>query len=241
MPRVCRSRSLLCDNVWQKGLPRASRLTYLWPVKKQRAWSRICRSLAVICSSIEIAFAGWTAELLADQPSPLQVLHEEFRKRAAGQGPSGARWLWGILILLGLVLVAAVVMWLVERFRQRRPYFSRTLLFAELCFLHRLTLSESLFLWRWTGQERIRPRARVFCEPELWRGKIGHPATNSAAIPPQTRWDTLYRRLFGDLLPDAVAAASEVTPTNRWQEAERLAASATYQVSPVAEQPPVEV
>lgn len=240
VPGIRRAGSVVPDAVWRKGWRRTKCLTHLWPVGK-RAWSRFCRYLAVTCSSIGIACTGWAAELWADQPSPLQVVHEEFRRRAAGQGPSGARWLWGILLLLGLVLVAAALMWLVEQFRQRRPYSSRTMLFVELCWLHRLNLSESLFLWRWTGRERIRPRARIFCEPELWQGKIGHLATNSAEIPPQSRWRALYHHLFGNILPDAGPPASEFTPADRGQDAEHLATSAADQVSPAEEHPPVEV
>lgn len=165
-------------------------------------------ALVLLLGSVTYADAG--------QSRPLEALREEFQRRAAGTNASHSNLAWILGVVAVVITVVILVSWVVNYFQQRRPYFSYTLLFLELSWVHKLKLKDILLLWRWTSQERIRPRAQIFVDPGLWQDKI-NPVLAAAGSPiHQTEWDRLYARLFGTLvLSNAPADSTGTSAANR--------------------------
>ncbi|MGQ9504253.1 MAG: hypothetical protein ACUVQG_03715 [Thermogutta sp.] len=151
----------------------------------------------------------------AQQRRALEAMRREFQRRAAGDNTTSGYLGWVLGGFVVFVAVIVIVSWVVNRFRERRPYFSHTLLFLELSCVHKLKLRDILFLWKWTSRERIRPRALIFVDPALWENKINPALVAAGAAIPQTEWDRLYARLFGNLvLPNTITEAAGATSVN---------------------------
>jgi len=135
--------------------------------------------------------------------TPLEILHQEFRRRATRSDTDHTALLWGLAVFVGLVVVLMVIAWLINYFQQRRPYFSHTLLFLELCCVHRMRIKDILLLWKWTSRDKIRPRSLIFVDPGLWQSKLDHNLLNVTAgsVAAQTTWNRLYTQLFGAFVP----------------------------------------
>jgi len=155
---------------------------------------------ASVLTTALVLLLGSTTHADAGQSRPLEALREEFQRRAAGTNVSHTNlgWISGVIaVVIGVIILGS---WVVNHFQQRRPYFSYTLLFLELSWVHKLKLKDVLFLWRWTSQERIRPRAQIFVDPGLWQEKINPILAAAGSAVHQTEWDRLYVRLFGTLV-----------------------------------------
>lgn len=151
------------------------------------------------------------AYVYAQQRRALDALREEFQRRATGTNLSTDNLGWFLGVFVALITVMILVSWLINRFQQRRPYFSHTLLFLELSWVNQLKLKDVLFLWKWTSKERIRPRAQIFVDPALWQGKINPILVAAGSTIQPTEWDRLYARLFGTLVPQNNVAESAGT------------------------------
>jgi len=157
------------------------------------------KKVSVLTTAL-VLLLGSTTHADAGQSRPLEALREEFQRRAAGTNVSHTNlgWILGVIaVVIGVIILGS---WVVNHFQQRRPYFSYTLLFLELSWVHKLKLKDVLFLWRWTSQERIRPRAQIFVDPGLWQEKINPILVAAGSAVHQTEWDRLYVRLFGTLV-----------------------------------------
>ncbi len=155
--------------------------------------------LALLCALWVFEPAAW-----GQRTAPLESLRREFQRRQTGEVLPTSHWKWYILGFLALVAVLGVAVWMVERFRSRRPYTSRWLLFLELCWVHRLRWREIWELWGWIRREKIHPPARVFCEPELWEDRVDF-VTLAAGGRDGSPWTALYERCFGRLIPTVQA------------------------------------
>ena len=135
--------------------------------------------------------------------TPLEILHREFQRRATGSDTDHTALLWGLAVFVGLVAVLMIIAWVINYFQQRRPYFSHTLLFLELCCVHRMRIKDILLLWKWTSRDKIRPRSLIFVDPGLWQSKLDHNLLNVTAgsVAAQTTWNRLYTQLFGAFVP----------------------------------------
>lgn len=181
--------------------------------------ARICRRIRSILGKVIISTTalvlslGLSAYVYAQQRRPLEALREEFQRRATGTNlrTDDLGWILGVFVVLITLMI--LVSWLINRFQQRRPYFSHTLLFLELSWVHQLKLKDVLFLWKWTSQDRIRPRAQIFVDPALWQGKINPILAAAGSTIQQTEWDRLYGRLFGTLVPQNNLTESAGTST----------------------------
>jgi len=158
------------------------------------------RKAIVLGMAVFLFFASGSA-VYAQQRRALEMLRHEFQRRATGSGTDNTTLGWILAAFVAFLVVLAVVSWIVNRFRQRRPYFSHTLLFLELSWIHRFRYKDILFLWRWTSQEKIRPRAQVFVDPALWQNKINPVLVAAGLVVGQTDWDRLYSQLFGTFVP----------------------------------------
>lgn len=172
---------------------------------RQRRLGRLLRKVRRISSGMRKALMtlglgiGPASSLWAEPVNRLRYLQQEFQRRQSGAGTAGTQLKWVILAFIIGVAVIGAVYWLVERFRHRRPYYSRFLLFLELCWVHRLSVKEIWHLWRWAHRSGIRPMARVFTEPELWDGYVNFAAHAAGLATCVTLWDKLYARCFGEL------------------------------------------
>ncbi len=131
----------------------------------------------------------------------MEILHEEFKRRATRSEADPATVLWGLAIFVSLLVVLMIVSWIVGYVQQRRPYFSHTLLFLELSRVHRMRLKDISLLWKWTSREKIRPRSLIFVDPGLWQNKIDHDLLTAGPTAVQTDWNRLYVQLFGTFVP----------------------------------------
>lgn len=180
---------------------------------RQEGLERIPRSLRRIAYGMRKAVGalalgmGLTSPLWAEPVNRLRYLQEEFQRRQSGTA-SGAQLKWVIIAFIIGIVVIGVAYWLVERFRHHRPYYSRLLLFLELCCVHRLSIKEIWHLWRWTQQAGIRPAARIFTEPDLWEGRVNFIAQAAGLGRHTTLWDKLFARCFGEL-PAGVSPQSK--------------------------------
>lgn len=154
----------------------------------------------VLGMAVSLFFASGSA-VYAQQRRALEMLRHEFQRRATGSGTDNTTLGWVLVVFVAFVTLLAIVSWIVNRFRQRRPYFSHTLLFLELSWIHRFRFKDILLLWRWTSRENIRPRAQVFVDPTLWQNKINPVLAAAGSVVGQTDWDRLYSQLFGTFVP----------------------------------------
>lgn len=155
--------------------------------------------LAMVLGLLASGHEAW-----GERRAPLELLRREFQRRQTGDVLPGSHWKWYILGFLAFVAVLGVVVWIVDRFRSRRPYTSRWLLFLELCWVHRLGWRQIWQLWQWVRREKIHPPARVFSEPELWEGRVDF-VTLAAGGRDSSPWTPLYERCFGRLIPTSQA------------------------------------
>ncbi len=177
----------------------------LLPLPLCRLYQGITRQAALLGHGLLAQVFGFlfsSAEAWGQRRAPLEFLRREFQRRQAGELVPSTQWYWYLLGLLVFIVMLGAVAWVVERFRNRRPYKSRWLLFLELCWVHRLGWRQIWELWRWIRQEKIYPPARVFCEPELWEDHVDF-VTLAAGGRDGSPWTALYERCFGRLIPTA--------------------------------------
>ena len=106
----------------------------------------------------------YSALLVAESPRWAQM-----SQRFKSEGPTEFPWeLLGVLLTLGVTVAVALAAWRLLRQIRQHGYDSPALLFWQLCRAHRLSVRDSVRLYRLAIRQRLPQPASLFLRPELF-------------------------------------------------------------------------
>jgi hypothetical protein len=133
--------------------------------------------------------------ILAAEANRWDDVSSGFRSGFEGRRIEPFELVLGLLIIVGIVLFAWLLSYLLKLQERHRTYSSPFRLFLSLCKAHGLRWREYWWLWRLARSQGLRAPARLFLEPERF-------ATASLSPPLRRRAELLARlrdRLFVEL------------------------------------------
>jgi hypothetical protein len=102
---------------------------------------------------------------------------------------------YGLIIIVGVVVVLVIFSMLINRGRRRRGYSSPRELFLSLCRAHKLKWSECWLMWRLARSQHLTDPARLFLEPQRFES-----ARLSLAVGPRAaQLKSIRDRLFAQM------------------------------------------